>query len=46
MAVREFDWTETSTEGGVAETEHTAVAVIPTGSPASEAVITVTPEAR
>src|SRR5690348_17977529 len=45
-AVRELVVTDTSRMGGVAETEQTAVAVRPTGSPFSELVMMVTPEAR
>src|SRR5215472_188662 len=45
-AVREAVVRETSSMGGVAETEQTAVAVIPTGSPLNALVIIVTPEAR
>src|SRR6478752_6727674 len=45
-AVREVAVSETSSIGGVAETEQTAVAVNPTGSPPSELVTMVTPEAR
>ena len=45
-AVREPVVTETSNMGGVAETEQTAVAVSPTGSPLRELVMIVTPEAR